>query len=73
MVYTNWARLAAPGETRVPLPGGTGSYTVARNTLELRYDGGPTARFFIVVPPGALGSAVPDVVYVNTAPVNRVR
>jgi hypothetical protein len=62
MIYTNWARLAAPGETRVP-----------RHTLELRYDGGPTVRFFIVVPPGEIGNPVPDVVYVNTAPVRRER
>jgi hypothetical protein len=72
MDYTSWVRLAPPGETRVPLPGGSGTYTVTRNTLALRYDGGQTAYFFFVVPPGEMGNAVPNVVYINTAPINRV-
>jgi hypothetical protein len=71
MSYTSWDKLAPPGETRVPLAGGAGTYRVTRNTLELRYDGGPTAYFFFVVPPGQIGSAVPNVVYVNTTHIGQ--
>jgi hypothetical protein len=42
--YTAWAQLGAPGETRTALAGGRGRYTVERNTLALRYDGGRGAR-----------------------------
>jgi hypothetical protein len=71
MTHTAWALLAPPGETRVPLRGGTGTYTITRNTLELRYDGGPTAYFFFVVPPGFAADAAPDAVYINTAHIRR--
>jgi hypothetical protein len=72
MHHTAWAQLGAPGETRTELPGGAGRYTIARNTLALAYDGGRTAYFTIVVPPGEKGKAVPDVIYVNTARIHRV-
>jgi hypothetical protein len=73
MTHTSWALLAPPGETRAPLRGGAGTYTVTRNTLELRYDGGPTAYFFLVVPPGYVADAVPEAVYINTALIRRER
>jgi hypothetical protein len=72
MHYTAWAQLGAPGEARTALAGGRGHYTIERNTLALRYDGGQAAYFTIVVPPGEIGKPVPDVVYVNTARLARV-
>jgi hypothetical protein len=71
MRHTSWALLAPPGETRVPLRGGVGTYAITRNTLELRYDGGPTAYFFFVIPPGLVADPTPDAVYINTAPIRR--
>ncbi|MGZ8411787.1 MAG: hypothetical protein ACXWZS_11230 [Gemmatirosa sp.] len=73
MRWTAWAQLGAPGETRAALAGGAGRYTIGRNTLALAYDGGRTAYFTIVVPPGEAGKPVPDAVYVNTARLERVR
>jgi len=72
MHYTAWTEFGAPGEQRSELPGGAGTYTIQRNTLALQYDGGPAAYFTIVIPPGEIGKAVPDVIYVNAAPIERV-
>ncbi len=71
MRYTSWDLLGQVGETRVALPGGQGTYTIHRNTLTLHYDGGPTAYFFVVVPPGAANTPVPSVLYINTASLDR--
>jgi hypothetical protein len=73
MHYTAWAQLGAPGEQRAELAGGTGRYTIERNTLALQYEGGHAAYFTIVVPPGEIGKAVPDAIYINTARIERVR
>ena len=73
MHYTAWAQLGAPGETRVARDGGSGRYTIRRNTLALHYDDGEAAYFTIVVPPGEIGKPVPDVIYVNSGPISRVR
>ena len=72
MHYTAWTEFGAPGESRTELPGGAGTYTIARNTLALRYDGGRVAYFTIVIPPGEIEKDVPDVIYVNAAPIERV-
>jgi hypothetical protein len=71
MHYTAWAQLGAPGEERVALPGGSGRYTVTRNTLAHAYDGGRTAYFTVVVPPGEIAKPVPDVIYINQARISR--
>lgn len=71
MRYTQWAE--HDPETRRPLvvDGGQGSYSIRRNTLELRYDNGPVARFLIVVPPGDRASP-PETVYVNESRLPRL-
>jgi hypothetical protein len=72
MTHTFWVQLAPPGETRVALPGGSGTYSIIRNTLALHYDTGETAYFLFVVPPGESAKAIPGSVYINQAHIERV-
>jgi len=41
LVYPDWPKLPAAG---------TGTYLIAHNTLEVKYDGGPTRRMFFFTP-----------------------
>jgi uncharacterized protein (DUF2141 family) len=50
-----------------------GSYSVRDNTLELRYDGGRTARITIYVFPQELRKSVPEEIYLNAHDFRRVR
>jgi hypothetical protein len=73
MGYTNWEMLARPGERRVALPLGYGRYTIRRNTLELRYDNGPVARFVILIPPGEPQTPAARTIVINQTHLPRVR
>lgn len=73
MGFTNWEMLARQGERRVPLALGYGRYTIRRNTLELRYENGPVARFVIFIPPGEPQTPAARTVVINQAVLPRVR
>jgi hypothetical protein len=73
MGFTNWEMLAGPGERRVALPLGYGRYTIRRNTLELRYENGPVARFVIIIPPGEPQTPAARTIIINQARLPRVR
>lgn len=69
MPYTHWVeRGDAAQRRRLERPEGRGRYAVRRNTLELRYEDGRTARFMISVPPGVAPGPRPQ-----TLVINRVR
>jgi hypothetical protein len=72
MAHTQWVHFAPPGEEREALEGGSGTYTIRRNALELRYDGGPTAYFTIVVPPGNASNPGSSTLYVNNSQIPRL-
>jgi hypothetical protein len=65
--------LARPGERRAALPLGYGRYTIRRNTLELRYENGPVARFVILIPPGEPQTPAARTIIINQARLPRVR
>ncbi|HEV2146714.1 MAG TPA: hypothetical protein VGR37_04790 [Longimicrobiaceae bacterium] len=73
MGFTNWEMLARDGERRVALPLGYGRYSIHRNTLELRYEGGPVARFVILIPPGQPQTPAARTLIINQAVLPRVR
>lgn len=72
MEYTGWARSGdVATRRRIAVGSGAGLYRIRRNTLELRYQGGPTARFAIVVPPGTTPTSHASFVYINQAKMAR--
>jgi hypothetical protein len=73
MGFTSWEMLARPGERRAALPLGYGRYTIRRNTLELRYENGPVARFVILIPPGEPQTPAARTIIINQARLPRVR
>lgn len=73
MAFTSWAMLARGGERRVAVPLGYGRYSIRRNTLELRYENGPVARFVILIPPGEPQTPAARTIHVNRAVLPRVR
>ncbi|HEV2735889.1 MAG TPA: hypothetical protein VGV85_13670 [Longimicrobiaceae bacterium] len=73
MGFTSWEMLARPGERRVALPLGYGRYSIRRNTLELRYENGPVARFVIIIPPGEPQTPAARTIMINQARLPRVR
>lgn len=52
---------------------GAGTYTIARNTLELRYENGLVARLWIFVPPGLAASATVPTIYVEGTRLERAQ
>lgn len=73
MPYTNWVLRGDPAERRrLERPEGRGHYAIRRNTLELRYDDGRTARFMISVPPGVAPGPRPETIVINRARLPRV-
>lgn len=74
MRHTSWTMLGDRAErARTAVERGGGRYAIRRNTLELRYDGGPVARFVILVPPGAQALPQPEVLHINRNRFPRVR
>lgn len=73
MPYTNWVmRGDAAQRRRMERREGWGRYTIRRNTLELRYDGGPVARFMVSVPPGVAPGPRPATLVINRVRLLRV-
>lgn len=59
------------GRARVVVGEGSGTYRISRNTLELRYTNGPTARFLIFVPPGVAVGPQPSTIYLGLTRLER--
>jgi hypothetical protein len=71
--YLNWELDPEhPERDGTAVPRGTGTYTIRRNTLTLRYDGGFVAYLAVVVPPGEVGRPTPDAVYLNGGNLGRL-
>ena len=72
MDWTNWALDPVyPQREGQEVEGGRGTYTLRDNTLALRYEGGFTAYFSFVVPPGEAGRAIPETIYVTGGAIPR--
>lgn len=73
--YTAWAALAPAGEdrSRLVVDRGLGAYSIRHGTLELRYDGGPVARFFLAAPPAVGPGSSPPTLQLGGARLERAR
>jgi hypothetical protein len=64
MHHTRWAE-QDPSRSGMQVDGGSGRYTINRNTLELRYDTGLVARFTVLIPAGVKVGPTPESIYLN--------
>lgn len=69
--YAAWVALAPAGERRTAVERGEGAYSVRRGTLELRYDGGPVARFFLATPPAVPPGPSPETLQLGGSRLER--
>lgn len=69
--YTSWAALAPSGESRREVARGEGAYSIRRGTLDLRYDAGPVARFFLATPPAVPPGPSPATIQLGGARLER--
>ena len=63
--WTAWQGSSAPAA-------GSGTYTIVRGTLSLRYDGGTVAHLFLALPPGIAASAAPERVFLRATMIDRL-
>ncbi|NEX95320.1 hypothetical protein [Caulobacter sp. 17J65-9] len=69
--FTAWAKLGPDPASRKAVEQGAGTYAVRRGTLELRYDGGPVARFMVATPPAVAPGPAPKTLQVGAATLDR--
>ncbi len=66
LAWTAWQGNSAPAA-------GSGTYTIVRGTLSLRYDGGTVAHLFLALPPGIVPTAAPERVFLRATMIDRLR
>lgn len=73
--YLSWEQLGADADARASriVEKGRGAYSIRKGTLELRYDGGPTAFLMIATPPGVDPRGVPPTLQLNATTFDRAR
>jgi hypothetical protein len=70
--YTNWVMRGDGAQRRRLVVGeGWGRYSIRRNTLELQYSNGLTARLMIFVPPGEAPGGNTSTIYINRTALTR--
>jgi hypothetical protein len=67
LAWTAWDARGGPAPVS-----GAGTYTLTHGTLELRYDGGPTVRLLLAVPPGAAPAPTPESIYLRVTLLDRL-
>lgn len=70
--YTSWVLRGDRAQRQRAVVGeGWGTYTIRRNTLELRYSNGLVARLMISVPPGVSPDGSASTIYINRTSLTR--
>jgi len=73
--YLSWEKLGADADRRETqvVDKGRGAYSIRKGTLELRYDGGPTAYLMIATPPGVDPRGTPPTLQLNATTFDLAR